>query len=149
MTKKTVVIDLEAVNAVTGTARAILKSVTEGIHYDAMNIVYSGRQTGKSMLALKVLKNRIYDANLCKEIFLPMYPEPKYKFSRATWYSSKLKGTGMWRLGHEYNEMIAWCTEQFGKHPKRQDAWSRWWVGIDDINFRDERDLVLYQLKWS
>ena len=75
--------------------------------------------------------------------------EPKYKFSRAKWYSANLRTDVLWRLGNEYNEMIEWCTQHFGKHPKRHDAWSRWWVGVDDINFRDAKDYEWYVLRWS
>ena len=152
MTKQTVVFDLETMNAITGIERKwqmdILKNLSGGIPAGTMNVFLAGRQTGKSML-MKVLKNRIYDTNLCKEIMLPMHPEPKYKFSRANWHAVQLNGDGIWRLGQEYNEIIAWCNDTFGAHPKRPDAWSRWWVGIGEIYFRDEQDLVMYKLKWT
>ena len=90
--------------------------------------------------------------NLCKEIVLPMTatysPYVKYKFSRAKWHTADL-GSGVWRLSREYNAIIKWCTEQFGAHPKHQDAWSRWWVGIGCINFRDEKDYLMFLLRWG
>jgi len=143
----TIIVDIEAANAVTRTGQGILRNMSEFIAYNTMDIFSAGRQTGKSML-MKVMKNR-FDANLCKEIMLPIHPEPKYKFSRAKWHAARLNGDGVWRLGQEYNEIIAWCNETFGAHPKRPDAWSRWWVGIGEIYFRDEQDLVLYKLKWT
>lgn len=141
--KNKTIVDLEA------WSQCVLGMTTGGIHPGEMMVFSAGRQTGKS-LYMKVLKNRIYDSNLCKEIFLPMHPvtNPKYQFSRAKWHTVDIGGGG-WRLGREYNEIIEWCTEHFGKHPNKPDAWSRWWVGVGAIYFRDERDLVLYKLKWS
>lgn len=150
---KTIIFDIETANAVTRTGQGILRDACEYLAYNTMDIV----STGKNTMTLKVLKNRYYGAtdrtfwapnNLCKEI---MFPEPstsKYKFSRAKWHTAEI-GDGYWRLGREYNEIIAWCNETFGLHPKKPDAWSRWWVGIGQIYFRDEQDLVLYKLKWS
>lgn len=131
MKNKTITIDLETWSP------TVLGNTTGGIH------------PSKSMY-MKVLKNRIYDSNLCKEIFLPMGPvtKSKYKFSRAKWHTVDI-GDGIWRLGREYNEIIEWCTQHFGKHPNRPDAWSRWWVGVGSIYFREEKDFVFYQLKWS
>lgn len=113
----------------------------------------------RTAASITALGQRILSMNLCREIMLPMsdgqfYPRttlsilrlpraPKYKFSRARWYEA------------EYNwihqaEVVEWCTEQFGPHPEQPDAWSRWnhkWQ--DRIQFRDERDYVLFQLRWS
>jgi len=143
MKNKTITVDLET------WMPTVLGNTTGGIPAGTMNVISMGRQTGKSMY-MKMLKNRIYDRNLCKEIFLPMHPvtKPKYQFSRAKWHTVDI-GNGTWRLGREYNEIIEWCTEHFGKHPNKPDAWSRWWVGVGVINFRDEKDFVFYKLKWS
>ena len=164
MKKQTVVFDLETMNAITGTAQKwqmdILKNLSGGIPAGTMNVFSAGRQTGKSMLntyTMKVFKNRYYGAtertfwndNLCKEIMFTEPSQSKYKFSRAKWHAAQLNGDGMWRLGQEYNEIIAWCNDTFGAHPKKPDAWSRWWVGIGEIYFRDEQDLVMYQLRWA
>lgn len=159
---KTVVFDLETINSISNFAKKyqmnILDKITGGISADTMNVIFSGRQTGKSTMALKVLKNRYYgatdrtfwaDTNLCKEIMFPEKPQSKYKFSRAKWHTASLNGNATWRFSDEYNQIIAWCNDTFGPHPKKQDAWSRWYVGIGYINFRDEQDLILYKLKWS
>ncbi len=145
MKNKTITVDLET------WMPAVLGNTTGGIHPGQMMIFSAGRQTGKSTLYMETLKNRIYDTNLCKEIFIPMHPvkKPKYQFSRAHWYSAEMPGHATWRFSDEYNSIINWCTEQFGPHPWRQDAWSRWWVGLGVINFRDEKDFVFYKLKWS
>ena len=125
----------------------ILRLLQGGFKAGQMSVISAGRKTGKSYYH-KLLMNRIYDTNLCKEIVMPTDTEPKYKFSRAKWYTVDI-GVGAWKLGREYNEIIAWCNDMFGPHPTRSDAWSRWWVGIGQIYFRDQRDFVLYQLRWS
>ena len=142
MKNKTITVDLEAWSP------TVLSNTTGGIH------------PGKSMY-MKMLKNRMYGGtNLCKEIvlddskgyfyapYIPKIMKPKYKFSRAKWHTVDIHN-GIWRLGREYNEIIEWCTEQFGKHPNKPDAWSRWWVGVGEIYFRDEKDVVFYKLKWA
>jgi hypothetical protein len=77
-------------------------------------------------------------------IFAPHKPKlPKYKFSRAKWYKAEFN----WQ---DHNEILAWCTEQFGPRPKVSDAWSRWYDNYHDmIFFRDEKDYVLFMLRWS
>lgn len=130
----------------------ILSLLQGGFKFGDMAVISAGSQTGKSHYYsyMKGLKNCIYDTNLCNEIVMPTKPEPKYKFSRAKWHRAEMNITSpLWHLSNDYNKVIEWCTEQFGEHPKMPDAWSRWWVGIGYINFRDERDLVLYQLKWA
>jgi hypothetical protein len=94
---------------------------------------------------------RLYGLNLCQEIVLPLHPvqKPKYQFSRTRWYSIDIPVYSLWRLGKEYNEIIEWCNKYFGPHPKKHDAWSRWWVGLGVINFRDEKDYVLFTLRWG
>lgn len=76
-----------------------------------------------------------------------MYPaltfkEPKYKFSR-NWYQAEFNP-------EHYFAVDKWCEEQFGPHPKKPDAWSRWWHKFENsILFRDEKDYVLFMLRWS
>lgn len=126
----------------------LLRLLEGGFKAGQMATISAGRQTGKSYY-YKLLKNRIYDNNLCKEIIMPSAPETKYKFSRAKWYSAELNANATWRFSDEYNQIIEWCKDTFGPHPVKPDAWSRWYVGLGYINFRDERDFVLYQLKWA
>jgi hypothetical protein len=96
--------------------------------------------------------------NPCAEIFLSRIPgaqpmkfklqDPnivkfrrKYKFSRK-WYIAEFDVK-------YYNEVDEWCTKQFGKHDKCPDAWSRWWHRYEySIHFRDEKDYILFVLKW-
>jgi len=103
----------------------------EGRKPGEMAIFSSGRQTGKSMLTM--LKTKYYSANLCKEIMLPTSPvkQQKYQFSRANWYQAEFDD-------RHYFEVDAWCSQQFGLHPSRPDAWSRWWHKFQNsILFRD------------
>jgi hypothetical protein len=72
-----------------------------------------------------------------------MKPESKYKFSRAKWYEADHRY-------EDYEEVIAWCTEHFGPRPRYPDAWTRWCdIHIDRIRFRDEKDYVLFCLRWG
>lgn len=126
-----------------------LESFTGGFKHGEMAIVASGTQPGKSHFYQKMLLESIYNTNLCKEIMFPEPSESKYKFSRAKWYTAEIPGNATWRFSDEYNQIIEWCTEHFGPHPAKQDAWSRWYVGLGYINFRDEKDYVLFVLRWS
>ena len=70
-------------------------------------------------------------------------PQLKYKFSRANWYVAEFDT-------QYYSEVEVWCAEQFGPHPKRPDAWSRWVHKYEDkIHFRDEKDYNWFVLRWS
>ena len=136
----------------------ILKNVTEGIQplqqalFDKVKaggfkpgemVLYSARrQTGKS----------IYYDNLCREIFLPGYPKtsaslnrimPKYKFSRANWYVAEFDWV-------HTGEVLEWCSKQFGPHPRRPDAWSRWQNKYSEkIHFAYEKDYQWFLLRWG
>ena len=70
-------------------------------------------------------------------------PQLKYKFSRAKWYEADYDWIN-------YGEVVTWCTEQFGPHPKQQDAWSRWDHRYEGkIYFRDEKDCAWFMLRWG
>jgi hypothetical protein len=113
----------------------------EGWKPGELYVIAGGRQTGKSYYQKQIL-NAIYGTNLCKEILLPM-KEEKYKFSRANWYQAEFDD-------RHYFEVDAWCEQHFGKHPRNPDAWSRWWHKFhNSILFRDEKDYVLFMLRWS
>ena len=67
---------------------------------------------------------------------------PKYNFSR-TWHVADYD----WK---DYTEVITWCEQNFGPHPKIPDAWSRWHDKYDGkVLLRDEKDYVLFTLRWS
>ena len=66
----------------------------------------------------------------------------KYKFARD-WYVAEFDIK-------DYTDVVHWCREQFGPHPKSPDAWSRWVHRYEDkIHFRDERDYIWFVLRWS
>jgi hypothetical protein len=118
----------------------MLMNVTEGISPGKMMIYSGGRSTGKSML--NQYYGKLWNVNLCNEIFLPMKPEPKYKFSRAKWYEAKLPRDGQ----GAYN----WCIKNFGAEPKNPDAWSRWYFNVErTFRFRDASDYEWFILRWS
>ena len=78
-------------------------------------------------------------------IFKPGYRPnpPKYKFSRAKWHMAKFN----W---DNFEEVYKWCTQQFGPHPNKPDAWSRWKVNYGaEIQLRDEKDYIMFVLRWS
>lgn len=117
-----------------------IESFTGGFKPGEMVVISNGRQTGKSYYYQTILKKRDLD-NLTK-MFL-IQPQSKYKFSRANWYVAN--------FNHKhYFEVEEWCEKHFGKHPSRPDAWSRWVHKYEDqIHFRDEKDYVLFTLRWS
>lgn len=99
------------------------------------------------------LARRIIMTNLCNEIvgvqpmpnitYIHKLPQPRYQFSRAHWYRSEFSN-------RYYDEVRAWCTQQFGPQPAVADAWTRWFHNYHDtIFFRDEQDYAWFQLKWS
>lgn len=128
----------------------ILSNTTAGIHpileggfkRGEMSIYLSKTRTGKS----------IFNNNLCKEIFFPGYPNtsaslnrlmPKYKFSRANWYVAEFDWV-------HTGEVLEWCTKQFGPHPRRPDAWSRWHSKYSEkIHFAYEKDYQWFLLRWG
>ena len=109
---------------------------------------------------ITVLGQQIVLDNLCKGVVsIPDYPKTtaafkrlpmiKYQFSRAKWYTVQLNGMATWKQSDEYNQIIEWCTKHFGPHPASYDAWSRWYVGLGYINFRDAKDYEWYVLRWG
>lgn len=70
-------------------------------------------------------------------------PKSKYKFTRSKWYEADHRY-------EDYEDVMEWCTKNFGPRPRRPDAWTRWAdIHIDRIRFRDEKDYVLFMLRWS
>jgi hypothetical protein len=66
----------------------------------------------------------------------------KYRFSRE-WLKAEFNET-------DYTEAHSWCEENFGPHDKQPNAWSRWWHRYENsILFRDERDYILFTLRWA
>ena len=78
-------------------------------------------------------------------------PKSKYKFSRAKWYEADraIDHSSPWPFMRYNREQFSWCVAQFGSAPDYPDAWSRWYMINDRFRFRDERDYVLFTLRWS
>lgn len=103
--------------------------------------------------SVTALAQKLMDRNLCREILLiekeitfamsfKFAPEPKYKFSRE-WHVAEYDWV-------HYGEVMAWCAEQFGPHPRQHDAWSRWWDRYEGkVHFRDEKDYNWFILRWG
>ncbi len=70
-------------------------------------------------------------------------PKSKYQFSREKWYVAEFDIT-------DYTNVVHWCREQFGPHPRNPDAWSRWVHKYENkIHFRDEKDYHWFILRWG
>lgn len=128
-----------------------IESFTSGFKPGEMAIISSGRQTGKSYYYQKMLLNSVYgsiyntdiDSLYPKMFTIQSQSQSKYKFSRANWYVADFDPK-------YYYEVRKWCEQQFGPEPRNPDAWSRWIHKYEDrIQFRDEKDYVLFTLRWS
>jgi hypothetical protein len=51
--------------------------------------------------------------------------------------------------GWGMNEKIDWCNQNFGPNTVTPDTWSRWYSNGWVIRFRDEKDYLIFLLKWS
>lgn len=109
------------------------------------------RQVFPSLIAQSILGVQPMTGNVGRIFTLNVkYEDPsiakfhkKYKFSRAKWYVVEFDEKN-------YSAVDQWCAEHFGPHPKRPDAWSRWWHRYEtSIHFRDEDDAVLFKLTWG
>ena len=72
----------------------------------------------------------------------------EYQFSRAKWYEAPCRAV------HPNNktwasEQLQWCRAQFGPYSSSPDAWSRWYPTGNCFRFRDEKDYVLFTLRWT
>ena len=66
----------------------------------------------------------------------------KYKFARD-WYVAEFNVK-------DFTDVVHWCREHFGPHPRHPDAWSRWKHTYENkIHFRDEKDYIWFVLRWS
>ena len=66
----------------------------------------------------------------------------KYQFSR-NWYVAEFNVD-------DYTDVVHWCKEQFGPHPKHPDAWSRWEHRYENkIHFRDAKDYNWFVMRWG
>jgi hypothetical protein len=92
--------------------------------------------------------------NPCGEIFLKEHkrrsafvdlevlPKTKYNFSRVKWYMAHIGSNRV------TNELMKWSVEHFGLAAYNPDAWSRWYIAWGVFYFRDEKDYILFSLRW-
>ena len=104
------------------------------------NITVAGQQILLPMI------RKVYPGIVASQIMgVQLMSKPKYKFSRAKWYTADLM-----TMNQDLFKVHEWCTEQFGPHDRYPNAWSRWVGGImGNIKFRDEKDYQWFILKWS
>ncbi len=73
------------------------------------------------------------------------HKHPRYKFSRK-WFVGEIEYNNVYPLVDIEN----WCINNFGPHPMNPDAWCRWYrYSTRKFYFRDEKDYLLFLLKWS
>jgi len=71
-----------------------------------------------------------------------VFTKKPMNFSRAKWYRVDIEP-------QDWKDALNWAEEQFGRKPKNPDAWSRWYTGLCSITFRDERDYIMFTLRWA
>jgi hypothetical protein len=78
----------------------------------------------------------------------PTYSRPKIQI-----YCGSAEAELDWSDSNDsvnHTDMSEWCEQQFGPHPKNPDTWSRWYqFGWGQFRFRDERDYMLFLLRWA
>ena len=73
------------------------------------------------------------------------HKHPRYKFSRK-WFMGESNHNDIDSLVDIEN----WCIDNFGPHPMNPDSWCRWYrYSTKKFYFRDEKDYVLFLLRWS
>lgn len=103
-------------------------------------VVWSaGRQTGKSQMAeyMKMFYQMYYQE-------VPSLELDEGKVFGQPYYTVKPKGI-------PWYEMEPWCRETFGPTPEF-GVWepnARWYMNAEQFWFRDEKDRMLFVLRWS
>lgn len=73
------------------------------------------------------------------------HKHPRYKFSRK-WFVGEIAHNNVYPLVDIEN----WCKDNFGLQPINPDAWCRWYrYSTRKFYFRDEKDYVLFTMRWS
>ena len=76
----------------------------------------------------------------------------KYNFDRV-WYEFDMMDH--YNDSSRMQDILLWCDQNFGPAPKwgaypgAPDAWSRWYCFGFVFNFRDEKDYLIFLLRWS
>ena len=72
----------------------------------------------------------------------------KYNFDRV-WYEFDTLSLYDGEIWPDINDKADWCTKNFGPSPVPPDAWSRWYIDGWVIRFRDEKDYLIFLLRWK
>ena len=72
----------------------------------------------------------------------------KYNFDRV-WYEFDTLLIYNGTEWIENKDREDWCTKNFGAHPVIPDAWSRWYRTGLVFRFRDEKDYLIFLLRWK
>ena len=105
------------------------------IAQDIMNVQPMASSSGRILTSMK----------------LKSTPKPKDEFSRPKWYEADraIDHSSPWPFFKYSREQYSWCIAQFGPSPLHPDAWSRWYMINDRYRFRDEKDYMLFILRWA
>lgn len=146
MKKQLVVYDIELMRAIAQTdskqlhewQKTMLNNITGGIPVGTMDVLYGGRQTGKSYYYNK------RSGSLCQEILGLQIETVESRIHGSKIIGLKLHGNVPWQ------EIETWCDKTYGP---RSSLWDleigRWYVNDGAFWFRNERDITLFTLKWS
>lgn len=131
----------------------LFQQLSRGFRAGEMAIISAGRQTGKSSMYMKMLKNRMYghsgttvvDYEYINSALFGDSVKSKYKFSRAKWHEVSL----MYKSFDPIRERLEWCEQNFGPQPKNPDAWTRWYAAHGTLRFSDSKDYEWFMLRFS
>lgn len=117
----------------------------QGVKPGEMAIMTSGRNTGKSAIAAQALKRLMDD--------IWYSPVQNIVLAEGTVYGSRYYTAEP--IGGNWREMEAWCYETFGyageqiwAEEKAPEPAQRWYMNNRKFWFRDDRDRMIFVLKW-
>lgn len=123
----------------------VLKKL-QGVKPGEMTVMMSGRRTGKSQLS-SVAFQRLWDE-------IHMRPVEDLKLTEGTVYGSRYYCVEP--VGGSWREMELWCHETFGEiagtsiwaEEKAPIPAQRWYMNNRKFWFRDEKDQLMFVMKW-
>lgn len=117
----------------------------QGIKPGQLSMTMSGRRTGKSQMS-SVAFQRLWND-------IHYRPVEELKLTEGTVYGKRYHCVEP--VGGHWPEMEAWCFETFGKtegsiwaETKTPMPNERWYMNNRKFWFRDEKDLLMFVMKW-